>query len=98
MDQAAAAHLDTAKLNACIQKQDKSAIEASMKIGTGLGIEATPALFINGDKIDGAVPIEFIFNVIDDALRAENVTPPPTYVAPGTTAPPVAGGAGGHGK
>jgi protein-disulfide isomerase len=87
-DQATAAHLDMAKLNACIQKQDKSSIQENMKMGTGLGIEATPALFINGDKIDGAVPIEFIFGVIDDALRAQNVTPPPTYVAPGTVAPP----------
>jgi hypothetical protein len=44
-------------------------------------------LFINGDKIDGALPAEFIFGIVDDALRAEGVTPPPPYVVP---VPPVA--------
>jgi hypothetical protein len=33
------------------------------------------------------VPIEFLFGIIDDALRAENVTPPPPYVAPQPDAP-----------
>jgi protein-disulfide isomerase len=87
-------HVDEPKLEACIAKQDTTEIDASKKIATGLSIESTPTLFINGDKIDGALPIEFLFHVIDDALRAENVTPPPPYVAPkpaapaGTVAPP----------
>jgi protein-disulfide isomerase len=97
-EQAAAAHLDAAKVNACIAKQDKTGIAANLKLGTDLGVGATPALFINGDKIDGAVPIEFIFGIIDDALRARNLTPPPTYVVPGSTTPPAASGVGGHGR
>jgi protein-disulfide isomerase len=80
-------HADAPRLDACIAKQDTAGIEASKKIATALNVDSTPSLFINGDKIDGAVPIEFIFNVIDDALRSENVTPPPPYVAP---APPPA--------
>jgi protein-disulfide isomerase len=74
--------LDTSKLNACLARQDTTAIEASKEVASKLNIDSTPTLFINGDKIDGAVPIEFLFGVIDDALRAENVTPPPPYVAP----------------
>jgi protein-disulfide isomerase len=85
-EQGAFQKVDAAKLDACIAKQDTSAIEASKKIGDALSVNSTPSLFINGDKIDGAVPIEFIFSIIDDALRAQNVTPPPPYVVP---APPV---------
>jgi protein-disulfide isomerase len=85
-DQGAAQHVDATALDACIKKQDTSSIEVSKKLGTALGVDSTPALFVNGAKIDGAVPISFIFNIIDDALRAENVAPPPPYVDP--TAPP----------
>jgi len=45
------------KLEACLTKQDTAAIEASKKIGEGLSIDSTPTLFINGAKIDGAVPL-----------------------------------------
>jgi protein-disulfide isomerase len=73
---------DMPKLEACLTKQDTAAIEASKKIGEGLGIDSTPTLFINGDKIDGAVPLDFLFGEIDDAMRAEGATPPPPYVEP----------------
>ena len=76
---------DMPQLEACLTKQDTTAIEASKKIGESLNIDSTPTLFINGDKIDGAVPLDFLFGQIDDALRAEGVQPPPPYVAP---APP----------
>jgi protein-disulfide isomerase len=73
---------DMPKLEACLTKQDTAAIEASKKIGEGLSIDSTPTLFINGAKIDGAVPLDFLFSQIDNALRAEGVQPPPPYVAP----------------
>ena len=84
-DQGSVQKVDAAKLNACIAKQDTTAIEASKALGNSLNVGATPSMFINGDKIDGALPIGYIFGLIDDALRAENVTPPPPYVDP--TAP-----------
>lgn len=74
------------KLDACLNKQDTSAVEASRKIGDSLGIESTPTLFINGVKLEGAVPLDFLFAEIDDALRAEGVTPPPPYDAPPASA------------
>jgi protein-disulfide isomerase len=89
-EQGKASKVDAAKLDACIAKQDTADIEVSKHLAEGLQLESTPTLFINGEKIDGAVPIEFIFNVIDDSLRAVNVTPPPPYVAPVTAAPPTA--------
>ena len=69
---------NAATLDACIAKQDDTAVQASMKLGTDLGIDATPALFINGDKIVGAVPIDFVYKIIDGALIAAGKTPPPS--------------------
>ena len=79
--------VDAAKLDACIARQDATDIEASKRIATALNVDSTPVLYINGEKVDGAVPIEFIFNVIDDALRAVNVTPPSPYLAPAPVNP-----------
>jgi protein-disulfide isomerase len=80
--------VDMTKLDACIAKQDTKTVDVEKQLAISLNVESTPSLFINGDKIDGALPVEYIFGVIDDALRAENVTPPPPYVAPPPTATP----------
>jgi protein-disulfide isomerase len=74
-------------LNACIVKQDDTAIKASMKEGEALGVEATPALFINGEKVEGAQPLENLYRIIDSALIASGQTPPPPPVAPVPTPP-----------
>ncbi len=87
-EQGAQQKVDAAKLDACIAKQDTSAVEASRQLGTSLNIESTPTFYINGEKYEGALPVEYIFGQIDDALRAENITPPPPYVAPAPPAPP----------
>ncbi len=79
--------VDMPKLEACIAKQDTKAVEAEKQIAVNLNLESAPTLFINGDKIEGSVPIEFIFGIIDDALRAENIAPPPPFVAPQPAAP-----------
>ena len=70
-------------LNACIAKQDDSGIKASIKAGEALGVDSTPALFINGERIEGAQPIEYVFRMIDNALLAAGQTPPPA-AAPAT--------------
>ena len=69
-------NLDGAKLQACIKAQDDKGIRASMREGDLLGVSATPAMFVNGRKVDGAVPIEELRDVIDSALRDAGVTPP----------------------
>ena len=80
--------VDGAALSACVAKQDDNAINASVKEGEALGVDSTPALFINGEKLEGAYPIEDVFRMIDGALVAQGKTPPPagTPVAPPTSA------------
>ena len=79
--------VNEAALSACIAKQDTTGIKASMKDAEALGVSATPALFINGEKIEGAQPLEYVYRMIDGALVAAGKTPPP---APSTPAVPAA--------
>ena len=75
-------------LNACIVKQDATAIKESVKLGESLGVEATPALFINGEKIEGAQPMNDVYRMIDNALIALGQTPPPPAPVPPATVQP----------
>jgi len=79
LDEATKDNLNAAAVDACVKKQDQTAIKASMKIGDDLDVEATPILYINGEKLDGAYPLEDVFRMVDGALVAAGLTPPPPY-------------------
>jgi protein-disulfide isomerase len=88
--------LDSSKLEACLAKQDKTAIEASRKEAANLQIDGTPALFVDGERINGAVPKQQLWAAIDRALLAHGIQPPPAAVAnpvatPQANAPAAAG-------
>jgi protein-disulfide isomerase len=68
--------LDSERLQACVAKQDASSIEASVRRAEALGIEQTPTLFVNGARVEGAVPKEFLFQMIDAALVARGRAAP----------------------
>lgn len=61
--------VDTAKLQQCVKDQPDKALQASVKEAESLGVNATPALFVNGFKVDGAVPPQELRAIIDQALR-----------------------------
>ncbi len=83
------AKLDDAKLNACLSKQDETQVRASAKEADALGIDGTPALFVEGERINGALPEDQVWLVIDRALRAAGEEPPPAPLpsAPVPSAP-----------
>jgi protein-disulfide isomerase len=72
----AALQLDAAKLDACLARQDETEVQASLKDAVSLGLEGAPALFINGERIAGAVPADQVWLAIDRALRAAGEQPP----------------------
>lgn len=72
--------LDTVKLQSCIKAQDETAVKASMKEAEAIGVEATPTLFVNGEKIDGAVPPNELRAALDRALKDANL-PVPNHAA-----------------
>jgi protein-disulfide isomerase len=78
-------NVDAAKLQSCVKAQNEDAVRASMKEADGLGVNGTPALFINGRKIDGAVPIADVRAALDAALRDAG-EPVPVH-APSAPAP-----------
>jgi predicted DsbA family dithiol-disulfide isomerase len=57
-----------------------------MKEADGIGVEATPTLFINGEKVDGAVPISQVRAALDRALKDANL-PVPEHTAAAAAAP-----------
>jgi protein-disulfide isomerase len=69
-------NLDLPKLQTCVKAQDEKAVRASMREGDALGVDATPAMFINGGKLDGAVPADEVRQAIDQALKDAGVAPP----------------------
>jgi protein-disulfide isomerase len=76
--------LDVVKLQSCIKAQEDSAVKASMKQAEAAGAEgATPTLFVNGEKIDGAVPISQVRAALDRALKDANL-PVPVHAAAAT--------------
>ncbi len=68
--------LDTASLQMCVKAQNEDAVRASMKEADALGLNGTPVLFINGQKLDGAVPIGEIRAALNAALRDAGVPLP----------------------
>lgn len=48
-------------------------VQADMQEGSAAGVTGTPAMFVNGRFISGAVPLEQITKVIDDELRRKGI-------------------------
>jgi protein-disulfide isomerase len=73
--------LDAARLNACIKKQDDTAVRASMQEGDALGVDGTPTIFINGERIGGDTDVQNIRTILNRALVAAGEQPPQTPTA-----------------
>jgi protein-disulfide isomerase len=68
--------LDVAKLQTCVKAQDEKAVRTSMHEGENVGVDATPTMFVNGQKLDGAVPADEVRLALDQALKDAGVAPP----------------------
>ena len=76
--------VDQSALVACVLKQDDSGVKASILLGEAdpLRLNQAPVIYINGEKVEGVVPIETLYRIIDRALIAAGQTPPPAPPAP----------------
>ena len=61
-------NLDGTKLQTCIKGQQDERVKSSVREAEALGVEATPTMFVNGEKVDGALPISEMRAVLDRAL------------------------------
>jgi protein-disulfide isomerase len=92
MDEGAKQKIDQPTLTACILKQDTTKVAASLADAESeaLHVDSTPTLFINGEKVEGVLPITTVYTVIDRALVAAGQTPPPPAPPPPPSAAPAA--------
>ena len=64
--------LDTKKFTDCIDKMRHSAlIERDKKLAVSLELYNTPTFFINGRKVVGDVPYEYLKKVVEEELKNE---------------------------
>jgi protein-disulfide isomerase len=72
-------NVNQTQLAMCLKKQDASSVNQSLKLGASLGVNATPQVFVDGERLpSGAQPIEKLWPAIDRALKAKGVQPPPS--------------------
>jgi len=60
--------LDAKKFDECVAKNDQKSIEQDLADGGAVGVNGTPAFFINGRMLSGAQPAEAFKEVIDQEL------------------------------
>ncbi len=75
-EQGQKAGLDAAKLDACMKANDEAAIYTQVKEGDALGIDSTPTMFVNGERVSGALPLEYFHLILDRAMRQAGLEPP----------------------
>jgi protein-disulfide isomerase len=67
---AAALGLDGAKFNTCVDSHKlKSQVDADIEAGQQVGVDGTPAFFINGRMLSGAQPFEVFKKLIDEEIE-----------------------------
>jgi protein-disulfide isomerase len=81
-------NLDASRLQACLKAQDEKGVRASMNEAEAIGVSATPTMFVNGQKFDGAVPASEVRAALDRALKDAGVARPARQAAPGDTKAP----------
>jgi protein-disulfide isomerase len=63
---------DQAKFEECYKAKKYSAqVAADMAYGEKMGVRSTPTFFVNGQLINGALPVESFSEIIDEELAAK---------------------------
>ena len=69
--------LDTAAFKQCLESGSKAAaVTEDVRQGSVAGVAGTPALFVNGQLLSGAVPYEKLAQTIDQELAARGIASP----------------------
>jgi protein-disulfide isomerase len=60
--------MDAKQFDECVAKNDQKSIDKDVEDGGSVGVNGTPAFFINGRGLSGAQPFEAFKEIIDDEL------------------------------
>ncbi len=67
---ASAAGIDAEKFEACVaERRFKDKVDADAKAGSEAGVSGTPAFFVNGIMLSGAMPVEKFSAIIESELK-----------------------------
>lgn len=80
-------NLNRQTLERCIKAQDETAVKAEMAEGERLGVNAAPTLFINGNRVEGAIPEEEMRAALERALAEAGARAPAGSGPQGATSP-----------
>lgn len=75
---------DATRLQACVKAQTDDMMKASIAEGDSIGVNATPTVFVNGERLEGAVDIEEVKAALNQRLLEAGVQPPPPTAQPQT--------------
>lgn len=70
-------HTNAGELQACVARQDDTKVREEMKAGDKLGVDATPTFFVDGERWSGMLGERQLWIMIDRALKAKGIQPPP---------------------
>ena len=74
-DKAQRLELDMAQFNQCLDSgKYADQVQEDMRAGSVAGVSGTPAMFVNGRLISGAVPYEDVAKVIDEELERQGTS------------------------
>jgi protein-disulfide isomerase len=73
--------VDMVQLQSCIKAQDDGAVKASRKQGEAIGVEGTPALFVNGERIAGGSVSASVVRATLDRVLMDADLPAPAVAA-----------------
>ncbi len=73
---------DATRLQACIKAQPDTVMKASMTEADSIGVNATPTLFVNGERLEGAVDLEEVKAALNQRLLEAGVQPPAAPATP----------------
>jgi protein-disulfide isomerase len=74
--------VDLKRLQACIKAQSDAVVKASVAEGEKVGVNATPTVFINGERLEGAQDADTLKAALNRQLLATGVQPPPPPTPP----------------
>ncbi|MGB8886582.1 MAG: thioredoxin domain-containing protein [Candidatus Korobacteraceae bacterium] len=79
---------DLTQLQACIKAQSDTIVKASMAEGDTVNVTATPTVFVNGERLEGALDANEVRAALNRELLAAGVQPPPSPPPPVPASPP----------
>jgi len=69
--------LKAEQFNACLDSgKYAEAVQADMKDGQAIGVSGTPAFFVNGRFVSGALPYEEFEKIVDEELTLKGIPIP----------------------